>query len=40
LNAPFAERFDLRCPNLIVHLGIAIHLTKMLALQEFAARFL
>src|SRR2546430_17299201 len=38
LDAPLVHRFNLGGRNLVVHLGIASLLTKMLALQEFQSR--
>src|SRR5260221_6474853 len=38
LDAPLIHRFDLGRRNLVVYLGIAPLLTKMLALQELSAR--
>ncbi len=38
LDAPLVHRFDLGGRNLVVHLGIASLLTKMLALQELLSR--
>src|SRR6266550_8596118 len=38
LDAPLVHRFNLGGRNLVVHLGIAPLLTKMLALQELLSR--
>ena len=37
-RAPFADRLDLGGRDFVVHLGIAILVTKLEALQELASR--